>query len=107
VCVLQLTGVYKAREIPRAVDFIQTHFDAGEHFWYGHDYAAHAMHQVGGKDWGRWYARLSGTLLPLQKPDGSWSYASRDRASAGPVYQTAIAVICLSVPMNYLPIYQR
>ena len=30
-----------------------------------------------------------------------------DGSSAGPVYATSIAVIALSVPMTYLPIYQR
>jgi hypothetical protein len=28
-------------------------------------------------------------------------------AHVGPQYQTAIAVLILSVPANYLPIYQR
>jgi hypothetical protein len=105
VCVLQLTGEYKASEIPRAVQYLQDHFDAREHYWYGHYYAAHAMHQVGGKDWQAWYDRMVREFLPMQKIDGSWG--GPDRSSAGPVYQTAIAVIALSVPMNYLPIYQR
>jgi len=44
-------------------------------------------------------------FLPLQRNDGSWS--GKDRNSPGPVYDTSIAVIALSVPMNYLPIYQK
>jgi hypothetical protein len=63
------------------------------------------MHQVGGKDWKDWYERMDSTFLPMQKPYGSWG--GIDRSSAGPVYQTSIAVIALSVPMNYLPIYQK
>src|SRR5262249_43377999 len=51
VCVLQLTGAYKAKEIPKAVEYLKDNFDAREHYWYGHYYAAHAMHQVGGKEW--------------------------------------------------------
>jgi hypothetical protein len=105
VCVLQLTGEYKAKEIPKSVEYLKDQFDAREHFWYGHYYAAHAMHQVGGKDWAEWYARLVKMLLPMQKGDGSWS--GRENNSPGPVYQTAIAIIALSVPMNYLPIFQR
>jgi squalene cyclase len=104
VCVLQLTGEHKAKEIPRAVQYLKEHFDAREHFWYGHYYAAHAMHQVGGKDWKDWYAKLNKRLLALQKSAGNWETPD---GGAGPVYQTAIAVIALSVPMNYLPIYQR
>ena len=75
------------------------------HFWYGHYYASHAMHQVGGKEWEDWYNRLCDTFLPMQSADGSWS--GRDRFEVGPVYQTSIAVIILSVPMNYMPIFQR
>jgi squalene cyclase len=105
VCVLQLTGEYKASEIPKAIEYLKDHFDAREHYWYGHYYASHAMHQVGGKEWKAWYARMIDTFLPMQSGDGSWS--GGDRNSAGPVYQTAIAVIALSVPMHYLPIFQR
>jgi squalene cyclase len=105
VCVLQLTGQYRAAEIPRAVAYLRDHFDARDHYWYGHYYASHALHQVGGEAWRAWYARLVEALLPMQKDDGGWS--GHDRTSPGPVYQTAIAVIALSVPMNYLPIYQR
>jgi prenyltransferase beta subunit len=105
VCVLQLTGEYKASEIPRAIDFLKDTFDSREHYWYGHYYASHAMHQVGGREWKDWYERMVESFLPMQASDGSWS--GYERGSPGPVYQTAIAVIALSVPMNYLPIYQR
>ena len=33
--------------------------------------------------------------------------ANTTRREVGPVYQTTIAVIILSVPANYLPIFQR
>ena len=105
VCVLQLTGEYKAKEIGKAIDFLEKHFDANEHFWYGHYYASHAMHQVGGKQWKTWYERMLRRFLPMQKPDGT--FTGSDGKSAGPVYSTSIAIIALSVPMNYLPIYQR
>ena len=105
VCVLQLTGEYKAKEIPRSIKYLQDHFHDGEHYWYGHYYAAHAMHQVGGKEWKDWYARIVKEWLPKQKSDGSWNTGSEH--DSGPVYQTSIAIIALSVPMNYLPIFQR
>lgn len=104
-CVLQLTGEYKAKEIPQAIEYMQQHFETRQHFWYGHYYAAHAMHQVGGKEWKEWYQKIGTTILPMQSSDGSWS--QRDSEGVGPVYQTSIAVIILSVPMSYLPIYQR
>src|SRR5207302_2269178 len=54
VCVLFLTGEYSAKEIPEAVRYLQNNFYATQHFYYGHYYASHAMHQVGGKDWENW-----------------------------------------------------
>jgi len=106
MCVLFLTGEYKANELPKAIEYLTDNFDMQEHFFYGHYYASHAMHQVGGKVWEDWYRRLESTLLPRQSSDGSWSIRFT-RNDVGPVYQTSIAVIALSVPASYLPIYQR
>jgi hypothetical protein len=106
-CVLQLTGAYDAKQIPQAIEYLQDHFNAREHFWYGHYYAAHAMHQVGGPAWEAWYKRLRETLLPMQAADGGWTRNNNDWEAVGPVYTTSIAVISLSVPAGYLPIFQR
>ena len=105
-CVLFLTGEYNARQLPQAVEYLKRTFDERQHFWYGHYYAAHAMHQVGGKEWEWWYKHLRDTMLSLQASDGSWSYGLSG-SDPGPCYATAIAVIALSVPANYLPIFQR
>ncbi|OWK35918.1 prenyltransferase/squalene oxidase repeat-containing protein [Fimbriiglobus ruber] len=107
VCVLQLSGDYEAKQIARAVDYLETTGDdqAG-HYWYGHYYAAHAFHQVGGKKWEEYYTRMRNRLLATQKRNGEW-YEPRWEGSVGAQYQTAIAVLILSVPADYLPIYQR
>jgi hypothetical protein len=65
------------------------------------------MHQVGGKEWEEWYGRLVDYFVTSnsQSPDVSWGN-TRQR-EVGPVYQTSIAVIILSVPAHYLPIFQR
>jgi squalene cyclase len=107
VCVLQLSGEYDAQVIPRAIEYMKRNFHTRQYFWYGHYYAAHAMHQVGGKEWAEWYGEIRDLLLARQEPGGDWSRRDLDQASAGPVYQTAIAVIILSVPAHYLPIFQR
>lgn len=111
VCVLHLMNAHvdekgkPAKEIGPAVRYLKENFDSQSHYWYGHYYASHAMHQVGGEEWKQWYAKMIEAFLPMQQTDGSWS--GKDRGSPGPVYDTSIAVIALSVPMNYLPIYQR
>lgn len=105
VCVLQLSGDYEAKEIAQAVQYLERTGDDRQHYWYGHYYAAHAFHQVGGKKWEEYYDRLKARLLATQRATGEWS--ERMEAHVGPQYQTAIAVLILSVPANYLPIYQR
>ncbi|MGF1580994.1 MAG: prenyltransferase/squalene oxidase repeat-containing protein [Gemmataceae bacterium] len=105
-CVLYLTGKYDAKEIKRAVGYMQKNYGRRRsHYWYGLYYAAHAMHQVGGKEWDAWYRKMTQELLPKQSNNGSWSRLEGTRV--GPVYQTSIAVIILSVPAHYLPIFQR
>ena len=105
VCVQQLCGKYDAKEIAGAVRYMDQVGDDRGHYWYGHYYAAHAMHQIGGKQWEEYYSRMKKNLLAIQQSNGSWR-DSRE-SGVGPAYQTAIAVLILSVPTDYLPIYQR
>jgi hypothetical protein len=105
VCVLQLGGEYEAAQIDSAVKYLEAVADDKQHFWYGHYYAAHAFHQIGGKKWEDYYARMKAKLLATQRPGGEW--LERMEQHNGAPYQTAIAVLILSVPTHYLPIYQR
>jgi hypothetical protein len=108
VCVLQLCGEYDADEIKAAVEYMERTGDDRGHYWYGHYYACHAMNQVGGEVWERYYKRMRDRLLApgYQRPSGEWYDPSRE-AAYGPAYQTSIAVLILSVPTHYLPIYQK
>lgn len=108
VCVLQLCGKYDNDEIKKAVEYLERTADDRAHYWYGHYYACHAMNQVGGELWEKYYKRMRDRLLTqgYQKQDGSWYDPSRE-AAYGPAYQTSIAVLILSVPTHYLPIYQK
>ncbi|HEX4607587.1 MAG TPA: prenyltransferase/squalene oxidase repeat-containing protein [Urbifossiella sp.] len=106
VCVLQLSGEYDADEIKKAVEYLDRTANDNQHYWYGHYYAAHALHQVGGEVWEQYYERMKTHLLTTQRPSGEW-YDARREAAYGPTYQTAIAVLVLSVPTHYLPIYQK
>lgn len=105
VCVLQLGGEYEAEQIEAAVKYMERQENDQQHYWYGHYYAAHAFHQVGGKKWEDYYARMKDTLLSRQRNSGEW--LERMEQHNGAAYQTAIAVLILSVPSDYLPIYQR
>ena len=105
VCVLQLCGKYDADEIKAAVEYMERTADDRAHYWYGHYYAAHAFNQVGGKVWEDYYKRMRDSLLRSQRPTGEW--LDGREAAYGPNYQTSIAVLILSVPTHYLPIYQK
>lgn len=105
-CVLYLTGLYDAKEIARATEYIEKNQEDKRHFWYANYYAAHAMHQVGGKKWEDWYTKMKAKLIAKQQPNGSWTGGMGGDDGVGPVYQTAISVIILGVPANYLPIFQ-
>ena len=108
VCVLQLCGEYDADDIKNAVEYMDRVGDDRAHYWYGHYYAAHAMNQVGGEKWEAYYKRMRDRLLSpgYQRASGEWYDHGRE-AAYGPSYQTAIAVLILSVPTHYLPIYQK
>lgn len=105
VCVLQLCGEYDAKEIAAAVKYLQREGNDRGHYWYGHYYAAHAFHQLGGKLWEDYYTNIRNVLLAKQRPNGEWNDGSE--RIFGTEYQTAVAVLVLSVPTHYLPIYQR
>lgn len=111
VCLLQLAGEYDAADLDDAVRYLVREGDDRQHFWYGHYYAAHALHVYGGKSeekdkiWKDYYDRLKTKLLATQKATGEW-HEMMERHN-GPAYQTSIAVLILSVPTHYLPIYQR
>ena len=108
VCVLYLCAEYDTDDIKKAVEYMDRLGDDAGYYWYGHYYAAHAFHQVGGEIWERYYKKMRDRLLATgyQKPGGEW-YDGRREAAYGPCYQTAIAVLILSVPTHYLPIYQK
>ncbi len=97
-------GAKKTKDYSRAVTYMQDHFLDSQHFYYGHYYAAHSMHSVGGKEWEDWYKKLEDYFLPRQSPDFSWRTSYSE---PGPVFQTSIAVIILSAPAHYLPIFQN
>jgi hypothetical protein len=127
LCVLFLSGEYGDKEgkfaaatdkasvqkrkenqeiIDKSVGYLKANFNSPSHFYYGHYYASHAMHQVD-DEWEEWYGRLVQYFVTSnsQSTDGSWT--TTNRREVGPVYQTSIAVIVLSVPAHYLPIFQR
>ena len=71
------------------------------HYFYGHYYAAQAIWLRGGDDWAQWYPAIRDELLERQSAQGFWA------DSICHEYGTAMALIVLQIPNNYLPIFQR
>jgi hypothetical protein len=77
----------------------------GQHnFWYGQYYTAQAMfHSPDSTDWDRYWQQASVVIANRQDRNGLWLQGE----GPGPTYNTAMALIILQIPNNYLPIFQR
>ncbi len=66
------------------------------------------MYQMGGKYWEQFFPRTVKALLANQQPDGSWPAESHMNDSQfGNAYTTALVVLSLGAPNQFLPVFQR
>lgn len=105
VASLYYAGIYDDRSTRRGLaylkKFIPGKTEEQTHYYYGHYYAAQAMHLAGGPHWAEWWPAIRDELLSKQAPDGSW------RGEAGTEYGTAMAMIILQMPKETMPIFQK
>ncbi len=67
-----------------------------------------AMYQMGGKYWEQFFPPTVRALLANQQPDGSWPAESHKNDSQfGNAYTTALVVLSLGAPNQFLPVFQR
>lgn len=79
-------------------------------FWYGHYYAAQAMHQyqyVSPRTWNEWNTRNRENFLKLQHPNGAWTDEIGGWDAQKNAYATAMACLVLCIPRGYLPVFQN
>lgn len=109
---LYSAGVYEGKEVELGLKYLQQ-FTPGrqfgpreippQHYWYGQYYAALAMWTAGDDYWTPWLPAIRDELLTkARNSGGAWS----DVSYGGP-YATAMALIILQLPNNYLPILQK
>ncbi len=117
---LQVCGEYETPEIVGATTYLfdMTHKDDGKGgtqsrirynskwFFYGTYYYAQAMMKRGEPYSSRARAFTEQILLDNQGEDGSWTGGDSQERTAGRIYTTSMAVLCLSVKYHYLPIFQ-
>ena len=110
VTALASAGVYELALWSPALDFLQREYRDvrayyADHFyyWYGNYYACQAFFWAGGPRFHAYYTRLARDLLTLQRDDGRWV----NSVGPGDAFATAVAVLILQLPRQYLPIFQR
>ncbi|MBI1830504.1 MAG: terpene cyclase/mutase family protein [Planctomycetes bacterium] len=107
VVALYSAAVYDSKEVDAGISYLKQYMPEIKfgprfsHYFYGHYYAAQAMWIRGGDDWNQWYPAIRDELVSKRSQQGSWS------DSIGGEYGTAMALIILQMPNNYLPIFQR
>ena len=96
--------------IRRALDFMDQQlspfnrmYEGHYFFYYGHYYAVQAYYIAGGERWREYFREMRELLLRIQKRDGSWPC----EPGPGEAFSTAVATLILSIPFQYLPIFQR
>jgi hypothetical protein len=102
-------GEYRTQMINKSINYLHARrnqeLHAGYyHFFYGHYYTIQVMHHAGGKHWKDYWRDLRSMLLkkPLYRDvEGYWS------DDVGDTYATAMACLLLSIPNEYLPIFQK
>lgn len=98
----QLAGLRDTEIITGAIRLLNEQeniFNRVGHYFYCHYYAVQAMVQAGDKEYQKWYPQIRDALIAKQLADGSWSKKEK--------YGTPMAIIILSTPHKYIPIYQR
>lgn len=107
IVALQSAGQYFGKEIDDGITYLRQYTPEARsgqrfnHYFYGHYYAAQAFWIRGGEDWLKWYPAIRDELNRRRSPQGYWA------DSIGNEYGTAMALIVLQMPNNYLPIFQR
>jgi hypothetical protein len=107
VVALQSAGEYDTKEIRDGIAYLRQYTreiklgNRYSHYFYGHYYAAQAMWIQGGDDWAEWYPAVRNELIRRQSAVGYWTDSICNE------YGTAMALIILQIPNNFLPIFQR
>jgi hypothetical protein len=121
ILALAHAGLHEAPEAARSGDWILRHnFDqynrihpftqewSNDRYHYGLFNCCQGMYQLGGKHWEEFFPRTVRTLLANQQPDASWAAESHFYdGKFGNAYTTALVVISLGAPNQFLPIFQR
>jgi hypothetical protein len=108
IVALQSAGEYDSKEVRDGIAYLRQYGHGlkigrrNNHYFYGQYYAAQAMWLEGKEAWAEWYPAIRNELLVRQSASGFWP----DNGVCNE-YGTAMALIILQIPNDYLPIFQR
>jgi hypothetical protein len=104
VVALNSAGIYDGKEVETALAYCwrqkPTGTIQGGYFFYSHYYAAQAMWHAGGTYWAGWYPAIRDLLVRSQSGAGTWM-----DPGAGEEFGTAMGLIILQLPYNYVPVF--
>ena len=98
---LMLCGYHDSEAVKNGLNYLIKQKKDPVHHFYGHYYAVQVMFHAGENYFRQWYPGVRRTLVSEQRRNGSWP-KQQDKG-----YSTAMAVLILAVPCQYLPIFQR
>lgn len=106
VVALYSAGQYDSREIRDGLRYLEDQrrrlFFGKYHYFYGHYYASQAMYLAGRDRFEPYYQRTKDEILRHQNPsEGCWS------DDVGRTYATAMALVILQMPCEWLPLFQK
>jgi hypothetical protein len=121
ILALAHAGFHESQEAKKSADWLLKYnfnkYNQIEPFqqqWYIDRYhyslfnSCQAMYQLGGSYWERFYPPAVQTLLDNQQRDGSWQAESHfNDGKFGNSYTTALVVMSLGAPNQFLPVFQR
>lgn len=88
------------------VPFTQSY--SNDRYHYGLFNCCQGMYQLGGRHWEQFFPPVVKTLLANQQADSSWPAESHfNDGKFGNAYTTALVLLTLGAPNQFLPIYQR
>jgi hypothetical protein len=121
ILALAHAGFHESQEAKKSADWLlQYNFnkynqiEPFEQQWYIDRYhyslfnSCQAMYQLGGSYWEKFFPPAVRTLLDSQQRDGSWQAESHfNDGKFGNAYTTALVVMALGAPNQFLPVFQR
>jgi prenyltransferase beta subunit len=112
ILALELLGQHNSKQALAGGDYLIEHpitqASQNQFYFYTIYYCSQAAWQLGPRYWDAINPILRKSILDRQSPNGAWNIPDGDpEHQAGATLGTSMAILALTVPYRYLPLYQR